>query len=429
MNLLQNAFEAGGAEPVELASRYETAGRRGHDRRGGARPWLRHPRRPARRGAPPVRHHEADRHRPRPRRRRTRAVEQHRARFALTRREGGGHRGRDPLPRPPRRRADAAAAPAPPEGSRDRAAARARGARPRGGRRPRHPQGREGEPLARGLRGARRLVRRGGARAARRVGSRSRSSPISRCRTWTASRSWSASTRSGRRCRWCSSPRTPPWRPRSRRCARARSTTSRSRSATTSSPSCSATRSRTSGSAATSRGCAASSSRRPGSRRSSATSPAMREVFSMVEQVADADATVLLRGETGTGKELVARAIHRRSPRRDRPFVAVNCTAIPQRPHGERVLRPREGRVHRRGRAPHRPVRAGARLDALPRRGGRPRPRHPGEAPARAPGAGDHARRRPGRRSAWTCASSLRRTATSRRWCATGASATTSTTA
>jgi two-component system response regulator AtoC len=60
------------------------------------------------------------------------------------------------------------------------------------------------------------------------------------------------------------------------------------------------------------------------------TSPAMREVFSMVEQVAEADATVLLRGETGTGKELVARAIHRRSPRRERPFVAVNCTAIPR---------------------------------------------------------------------------------------------------
>jgi two-component system response regulator AtoC len=60
------------------------------------------------------------------------------------------------------------------------------------------------------------------------------------------------------------------------------------------------------------------------------TSPAVREVFAMVEQVAPADATVLLRGETGTGKELVARAIHRRSPRRDRPFVAVNCTAIPK---------------------------------------------------------------------------------------------------
>jgi two-component system response regulator AtoC len=59
-------------------------------------------------------------------------------------------------------------------------------------------------------------------------------------------------------------------------------------------------------------------------------SPAMLEVFRVVEQVAGADATVLLRGETGTGKELVARAVHRRSPRRDRPFVPVNCTAVPR---------------------------------------------------------------------------------------------------
>lgn len=60
------------------------------------------------------------------------------------------------------------------------------------------------------------------------------------------------------------------------------------------------------------------------------TSPPMRQVFSMVEQIASADATVLLRGETGTGKELVARAIHRRSPRADRTFVAVNCSAVPR---------------------------------------------------------------------------------------------------
>ena len=58
-------------------------------------------------------------------------------------------------------------------------------------------------------------------------------------------------------------------------------------------------------------------------------SPEIREVFRVIEQVASADATVLLRGETGTGKELVARAVHRRSPRRDRPFVPVNCTAVP----------------------------------------------------------------------------------------------------
>jgi DNA-binding NtrC family response regulator len=55
----------------------------------------------------------------------------------------------------------------------------------------------------------------------------------------------------------------------------------------------------------------------------------MQDVFERIRAVADSDAAVLLLGESGTGKELVARAVHHASARRDRPFVAVNCAAIP----------------------------------------------------------------------------------------------------
>ena len=59
-------------------------------------------------------------------------------------------------------------------------------------------------------------------------------------------------------------------------------------------------------------------------------SPAMRRLREQVEQVAPTDSTVLLQGETGTGKELVARAIHDASPRRSRPLVKINCAALPR---------------------------------------------------------------------------------------------------
>src|SRR5258706_1951219 len=60
------------------------------------------------------------------------------------------------------------------------------------------------------------------------------------------------------------------------------------------------------------------------------TSPALQAVLSRISKVAPSDSTVLITGETGTGKELAARAIHRRSDRVSRPFVSVNCSAIPR---------------------------------------------------------------------------------------------------
>ncbi len=60
------------------------------------------------------------------------------------------------------------------------------------------------------------------------------------------------------------------------------------------------------------------------------TSPQMQAVFAFIRKVAGTNAPVLLLGESGTGKEMAAAAIHRRSPRKDGPFVAINCNAIPE---------------------------------------------------------------------------------------------------
>jgi len=59
-------------------------------------------------------------------------------------------------------------------------------------------------------------------------------------------------------------------------------------------------------------------------------SKSMQEVFDMIERVADGKSTVLIQGKSGTGKELVAKAIHYNSPRKNKPLVAVNCSAIPE---------------------------------------------------------------------------------------------------
>ena len=59
-------------------------------------------------------------------------------------------------------------------------------------------------------------------------------------------------------------------------------------------------------------------------------SPAMQEVFGLIRRMANSQASVLVTGDSGTGKELVARAIHAHGPRKARPFVAMNCAAIPE---------------------------------------------------------------------------------------------------
>jgi two-component system response regulator HydG len=59
-------------------------------------------------------------------------------------------------------------------------------------------------------------------------------------------------------------------------------------------------------------------------------SPAMKKVFELLERVAETDTTVLVTGETGTGKELIARALHKRGRRKAAPFLAINCAALPE---------------------------------------------------------------------------------------------------
>ena len=115
--------------------------------------------------------------------------------------------------------------------------------------------------------------------------------------------------------------------------------------------------------------------------------PAMQRVFATLQKVAETDLTVLVRGESGTGKELVAQALHNRSPRRGRPFVAVNCAAI------SRELVESELFGHEKGAFTGADARREGRFEAadggthLPRRDRRHAAGDAGQGAARAPGA------------------------------------------
>jgi transcriptional regulator with GAF, ATPase, and Fis domain len=97
------------------------------------------------------------------------------------------------------------------------------------------------------------------------------------------------------------------------------------------------------------------------------TSSALRAVLAQVSKVAPTDSTVLITGETGTGKELVARAIQKRSQRAGRAFVGVNCAANSFIADRVGTLWAREGRLHRGTAASRGAVRTGGRRDHISR--------------------------------------------------------------
>ena len=151
-------------------------------------------------------------------------------------------------------------------------------------------------------------------------------------------------------------------------------------------------------------------------RRSSAQSDSLQRVLGVVRKVAKSNSTVLIRGETGTGKELIAGAIHHNSLRAGAQLRQGQLRGAAGEPARVRAVRPREGRLHRRRPPAHRPLRAGRRRHALPRRDRRHEPEHPGQAPARAAGARVRAAGRHPHAQGRRAGRSPRPTATCRRW-------------
>ena len=106
---------------------------------------------------------------------------------------------------------------------------------------------------------------------------------------------------------------------------------------------------------------------RSGRRRVWSKSPRFLSVIEEIGQVAQTNSTVLLLGETGTGKEVLAQAIHDASARRDRPMVKVNCAALPAALIESELFGREKGRLYRGAGAPARPLRDRRRFDHLPR--------------------------------------------------------------
>ena len=123
-------------------------------------------------------------------------------------------------------------------------------------------------------------------------------------------------------------------------------------------------------------------------------SAAMQPVLAAAEKAAASTIPVLIEGESGVGKELIARAIHGSGARRAKPFVAVNCGAMPENLVEFDFVRPRERRLHRRHRKAHRKIRRGRRRHAVPRRGRRTAAGGASQAAARAAGGRGRAGRR-----------------------------------
>ncbi len=107
----------------------------------------------------------------------------------------------------------------------------------------------------------------------------------------------------------------------------------------------------------------------------------IRQLQAFISKVAPSDSTVLIRGESGTGKEVVARSIHQSSPRREKPFIAINCAAIPETLIESELFGHEKGAFTGAVGIEKGQARSRRRRNPLPRRDRRTRAPHAGQAP------------------------------------------------